>query len=112
MAPSSEPTRTWRSRLTSAVRCSHSFTFKPAGDWSEFCRAGRFSKDCSPSRSCAFSIPMRADPSTEERVDEILKKINEQGRDSLTPQERRILEEASRKYQKAKTLKKLLAISC
>ena len=40
------------------------------------------------------------DPSTEERVDEILKKIQEQGRDSLTRQERRILEEASRKYQK------------
>jgi membrane associated rhomboid family serine protease len=41
-----------------------------------------------------------AEPSTDDQVDEILKKINEQGRDSLTRQERRILEEASRKYQR------------
>ncbi len=37
---------------------------------------------------------------TEQAVDEILKKIQEQGRDSLTRRERRILEEASREYQK------------
>ena len=37
---------------------------------------------------------------TEEAVDEILKKIQEHGRDSLTRRERRILEEASREYQK------------
>jgi rhomboid family protein len=37
---------------------------------------------------------------TEKAVDEILKKIQEHGRDSLTRRERRILEEASREYQK------------
>jgi membrane associated rhomboid family serine protease len=37
---------------------------------------------------------------TDEAVDEILKKIQAQGRDSLTRRERRILEEASREYQK------------
>jgi membrane associated rhomboid family serine protease len=37
---------------------------------------------------------------TEDAVDEILKKIQAQGRDSLTRRERRILEEASREYQK------------
>jgi membrane associated rhomboid family serine protease len=37
---------------------------------------------------------------TEQAVDDILKKIQEHGRDSLTRRERRILEEASREYQK------------
>ena len=37
---------------------------------------------------------------TEKAVDEILKKIQDHGRDSLTRKERRILEEASREYQK------------
>jgi membrane associated rhomboid family serine protease len=37
---------------------------------------------------------------TDSRVDEILKKIQEQGQDSLTRGERRILERASREYQK------------
>jgi hypothetical protein len=36
----------------------------------------------------------------EEAVDEILKKIQAEGRDSLTRRERKILEEASREYQK------------
>jgi membrane associated rhomboid family serine protease len=40
------------------------------------------------------------DVSTDSRVDEILKKIQEHGQDSLTPAERQILEEASREYQK------------
>jgi hypothetical protein len=38
--------------------------------------------------------------STESRVDEILKKIQEHGQDSLTRSERRILEQASREYQR------------
>ena len=38
--------------------------------------------------------------STDSRVDEILKKIQEHGQDSLTRAERQILEEASREYQK------------
>jgi len=37
---------------------------------------------------------------TEKAVDDILKKIQEHGRDSLTRRERRILEEASREYQR------------
>jgi hypothetical protein len=37
---------------------------------------------------------------TESQVDRILQKIQEQGQDSLTHAERRILEEASREYQK------------
>jgi membrane associated rhomboid family serine protease len=37
---------------------------------------------------------------TDSRVDEVLKKIQEHGQDSLTYGERRILEEASREYQK------------
>lgn len=37
---------------------------------------------------------------TDRRVDEILQKIQEQGQDSLTGRERRILEQASREYQK------------
>ncbi|HVT30517.1 MAG TPA: rhomboid family intramembrane serine protease, partial [Lacipirellulaceae bacterium] len=41
-----------------------------------------------------------AEDDTEKAVDEILKKIQEHGRDSLTRRERRILEEASREYQK------------
>jgi membrane associated rhomboid family serine protease len=40
------------------------------------------------------------EPSTEQQVDEILKKIQEHGRDSLSRAERRILEEASREYQR------------
>jgi len=44
--------------------------------------------------------PDSPEPSMEERVDEILKKIQEQGRDSLTREERRILEEASQKFQR------------
>jgi membrane associated rhomboid family serine protease len=40
------------------------------------------------------------DDSTDEMVDNILRKIREHGQDSLTRGERRILEEASREYQK------------
>jgi membrane associated rhomboid family serine protease len=40
------------------------------------------------------------DASKDSRVDEILKKIQEQGQESLTYGERRILEEASKEYQK------------
>ena len=43
--------------------------------------------------------PDSSDESTEDQVDEILKKIQEHGRDSLTRKEARILEEASKRYQ-------------
>jgi hypothetical protein len=38
--------------------------------------------------------------STDDRVDGILRKIQEHGQDSLTRAERRILEEASQEYQR------------
>lgn len=44
--------------------------------------------------------PDSTDQSTDARVDEILKKIQDQGRDSLTRGEQRILDDASREYQK------------
>lgn len=44
--------------------------------------------------------PDSTEESTEEQVDAILQKIQEQGRDSLTRKERHILEEASQKYQR------------
>jgi hypothetical protein len=44
--------------------------------------------------------PDEPEESTEDQVDAILQKIQEHGRDSLTRGERRILEEASREYQK------------
>jgi DNA polymerase-3 subunit gamma/tau len=40
------------------------------------------------------------DAASNNRVDEILQKIQEQGQDSLTNRERQILEEASREYQR------------
>ena len=44
--------------------------------------------------------PEDDDSETDQRVDEILKKIQEQGQDSLTRRERRVLEKASQEYQK------------
>jgi membrane associated rhomboid family serine protease len=41
-----------------------------------------------------------ADDASDEVVDNVLRKIREHGQDSLTAQERRILQEASREYQK------------
>ena len=41
-----------------------------------------------------------AEDATDDAVDDILRKIREHGQESLTRQERRILEEASREYQK------------
>jgi membrane associated rhomboid family serine protease len=43
--------------------------------------------------------PDEMDRDMTQQVDEILRKIQEHGQDSLTKQERRILEEASRRYQ-------------
>ncbi len=44
--------------------------------------------------------PEQVSLETDERVDEILKKIQDQGQDSLTWRERRILEKASKEYQR------------
>jgi membrane associated rhomboid family serine protease len=74
-------------------------------------RAGRRLSDWLPSRLKLPKLgrrpPLRvldpaddADDTTEDAVDNILRKIREHGQDSLTRQERRILEEASREYQK------------
>jgi hypothetical protein len=43
------------------------------------------------------------DESTDDEVDDILRKIREHGQDSLTRRERRILEQASREYQKRRS---------
>jgi len=52
-----------------------------------------------PKPSLRVHDPEKVDD-TEQAVDDILKKIQEHGRDSLTRREKRILEEASREYQK------------
>ncbi len=44
--------------------------------------------------------PAEQDSETAQRVDEILKKIQEQGQESLTRRERRVLEKASQEYQR------------
>jgi len=44
--------------------------------------------------------PMEEESETETRVDEILRKIQQHGQESLTRRERRILEQASRDYQR------------
>jgi len=61
--------------------------------------SGELWKRLRPKPKLRVHDPDTADD-TDTRVDEILKKIQEQGRDSLTRSERRTLEEASREYQK------------
>jgi membrane associated rhomboid family serine protease len=65
--------------------------FLPSGNWL---------KQLKPKPKLRVLDPDSPDESTEDQVDEILKKIQEHGRDSLTRRERRILEEASKQYQK------------
>jgi membrane associated rhomboid family serine protease len=62
--------------------------------------SGELLKRLKPKPNLRVHDPDTNDDSTDAQVDEILKKIQEQGRASLTRQERRILEEASQKYQK------------
>lgn len=61
---------------------------------------GKFLKHLKPRPALRVHDPEEANDTTEAQVDEILKKIQEKGRDSLTRQENRILEEASKQYQK------------
>jgi hypothetical protein len=61
--------------------------------------SGSLAKRLRPKPKLRVIDPDQVD-STDSRVDEILKKIQEQGQDSLTRGERRILEQASREYQK------------
>lgn len=58
-----------------------------------------FWKNLKPKPKLRVHDPESAEE-TEKAVDDILKKIQDHGRDSLTRRERRILEEASREYQK------------
>ena len=53
-----------------------------------------------PGPKLRVHMPDSDEDSTDREVDDILKKIQEQGQDSLTRRERRILERASREYQK------------
>ncbi|MFO0791557.1 MAG: rhomboid family intramembrane serine protease [Pirellulales bacterium] len=59
-----------------------------------------FAKRLRPKPRLRVVDPDEPDDSIEDQVDAILKKIQDHGRDSLTRGERRILEEASREYQK------------
>jgi membrane associated rhomboid family serine protease len=61
--------------------------------------SGELLKRLRPKPKLRVHDPESADE-TEKAVDDILKKIQDHGRDSLTRRERRILEEASREYQK------------
>jgi rhomboid family protein len=64
--------------------------------------SGNLWKQLKPKPKLRVHDPETPEQSTEDQVDEILKKIQEHGRASLTRQERRILEEASKQYQKKK----------
>jgi hypothetical protein len=61
--------------------------------------SGSLLKRLRPKPKLRVLDPTDAD-STDARVDEILKKIQDHGQDSLTRGERRILEQASKEYQK------------
>jgi membrane associated rhomboid family serine protease len=61
--------------------------------------SGSLMKRLRPKPKLRVIDPNEAD-STDARVDEILKKIQDHGQDSLTRGERRILEQASKEYQK------------
>jgi len=65
--------------------------FLPSRDWLEHLR---------PKPKLRVLDPDSPDSSADDEVDAILQKIQEHGRNSLTRRERRILEEASRQYQK------------
>jgi hypothetical protein len=62
--------------------------------------SGAFLSKLKPRPRLKVHEPESADEDTDAAVDEILKKIQDHGRDSLTRRERRILEDASREYQK------------
>jgi membrane associated rhomboid family serine protease len=66
-------------------------SFLPSTDWLQSVK---------PKPKLRVLDPDSSEESTEAQVDAILQKIQEHGRDSLTRKERRILEEASRQYQK------------
>ncbi|HEX3599999.1 MAG TPA: rhomboid family intramembrane serine protease, partial [Lacipirellulaceae bacterium] len=65
-----------------------------------FIPSGAMFKQLRPKPKLRVVDPDEPEESTEDQVDAILQKIQEHGRDSLTRGERRILEEASREYQK------------
>lgn len=68
-----------------------------------FLPSGSLLKRLGPKPKLRIADPDSDEPSTEDQVDDILKKIQEKGPDSLTRGERRILEEASREYQKRRS---------
>lgn len=65
-----------------------------------FLPGGDLLKRLKPKPKLRVHDPDSTNDSTEAQVDEILKKIQEHGRASLTRQERQILEDASKQYQK------------
>ena len=95
MAISISPTpRIW------AGRCSHSCTTNFIGGLEPFLPGSGWLEQLKPKPKLRVLDPDSSEESTEAQVDAILQKIQEHGRDSLTRKERRILEEASRQYQK------------
>ena len=83
----------------SAAPCSAFSTTNGAGTSSGLLPGDSFWKRLKPKPKLRVHDPESAQE-TEKAVDDILKKIQDHGRDSLTRRERRILEEASREYQK------------
>ena len=68
------------------------------------CPASGSCRSSAAGRRCACTIrPTISTNATDDAVDNILRKIREHGQDSLTSEERRILEEASREYQKRRS---------
>ena len=74
--------------------------FKISWRLERFFPDGNLWKRLKPKPKLRVLDPDSPDTSTEAQVDAILQKIQEHGRDSLTRQERRLLEEASQKYQR------------
>lgn len=74
--------------------------FKMGWQLESLVSGGNLLKRLRPRPKLRVVDPDEPDDSIEDQVDAILKKIQDHGRDSLTRGERRILEEASREYQK------------
>jgi membrane associated rhomboid family serine protease len=73
--------------------------YRWGGRFERWLPSGQFFKQLKPGPKLRVHDPEQLD-AQERRMDEILKKINEHGKDSLTWSERRFMQKASREYQK------------
>ena len=97
--------RTSHTRRTSAAPCSDSCITSGACVSTLAARPELDGEPAVAGPSCTCSDPDSVEPdSTETRVNEILKKIQEHGQNSLTRRERRILEQASKEYQRRRQM--------